>query len=210
MNVLVLDDEKLIGTLISDYLGEDPRFDKIHWSKDHLNSIKLIDELKISLAFLDLFMPNLAGLELIKDIRSYNQDIKIIVLSSHFDSNKIDKAIENGCNAFLNKNCSTEELKKSIDFVLQGKMFLSSDCKNSRYYENQDNREDPKLISDSLSERELEVLKHLSEGLNSTEIADKLFISKNTVDFHKKSLFRKFGTSKATKIVKIATKNNII
>lgn len=210
MNVLVLDDEKLVGTLITDYLKDDVRISGVHYSNYHERILDLINELKISILFLDLFMPDLVGLDIITKVKEHNKNIKIIILSSHFDAKFINKAVDNGCDAYLNKNCSTEELILSVDFALEGKLFLSSDCKHSKYFKYEVNYEDPKKIGDSLSERELDVLKLISDGHNSSEIADKLFISKNTVDFHKKSLLRKFGTNKATKMVKIASKNNII
>lgn len=209
MEVLVVDDEKLVSSLIVEQLKTIQTIKKIFFD-DGNDVISKINDYKIRLVFLDLYLPELKGFDLLKKIKENNDNTKVIILSSHFDNNYIDKALSLGANGYLSKNIIIDEIEKSIEYVIAGKIYLSADCKNYSIIKEMDFVKDVNRLKEELSSRELEVLVLISDGLNSNEIAEKLYVSKNTVDFHKKSLFKKFGTNKATKIVKIATNYNII
>jgi len=210
MNILVIDDEKMVAMLVTDYLKNDGRVDEIFYLGDYTQTLEVIEKKNISIVLLDLFMPSLVGLDILKSIKEKFKNVFVIIVSSHFESHLIDKAISQGCNAYTNKNIEPSKFSNIIDVILSGKLYLSPDCKHSQHYFYEKTRIDTRAIKDSLSKREIEILNFISEGMNSEEIANRLFISKNTVEFHRKSLFKKFDTNKSTKMVKIASQNNII
>ena len=210
MNLLVIDDEKLVGSLVTSYLADVKEIHNVFWVKNVEDINKTIKKNNIKIVFLDLYLPKLEGFEVLKNLKSQFKDIKIIILSSYFDKSYITRAIDLGANGYLNKNINPIELKKSIDYVVDDRLYLCSECKQYKILDDDSNEINPTELKNSLSTREIEVLQLISEGHNSNEIADKLFITVSTVDFHKKSLFMKFGTNKSTKMVKIAVTHNII
>ncbi len=210
MNVLVVDDEKLVSSLISNFLNEIKIIDKIFWNNDDVDLVNQIKENEIKIVFLDLYLPKLTGFDILLKIKNEVENVKVIILSSHFERSYVERALTNGADGFLSKNIVPDELKSSIEYALNDKVYLCADCKDYKVLEDDDEIINPIELKESISGRELEVLLLISEGLNSGEIADKLYVSKNTIDFHKKSLFKKFGTNKSTKLVKTALLYNII
>lgn len=209
MKVLVVDDEKLVSSLIVEHLKTIELIDEILFDNGE-NTLELIKTNKFKIIFLDLYLPKLTGFDLLSDIKKYDSNNKVIILSSHFERKYVNKAIDLGAIGYLSKNVVVEELEKSIEYALADKLYLCADCKEYKILDEKDEIDNINQLKNDISDRELEVLKLLSDGLNSNEIANKLFISKNTVDFHKKNLFKKFGTNKTAKVVKIAASNNII
>lgn len=210
MKILVIDDETLVADLISDYLKQDSRTSEI-FSKYDTNGIEeFIEKNSIDLVFLDLYMPNLVGFDILEKLRDKFPDLKVAILSSHFQAKYIKKALNLKVNGYLSKSINKSEIQSTLDSVLQNKVYLCPEC----YKEldlNAISETNPKLsLKDLITSRELEVLKLIAAGLSASAIGVKLFISKETVETHKKNLYEKFGVKKATLLVKIAVENNLI
>lgn len=217
MKVLVVDDERLSGTLISEYLKNDDRVSSVEYSDDTENLLNKIGGDNIDLVFLDLFMPNdiqisdLIGLELLKQIKTKYKEVKVVILSSHYEYKLIEKAEKYGCDGYLSKNITLDKLNDAITQIGNGRVYYCQECKHVRMnqYESPSNV-DYEMIKVKISQRQIEILKLLELGKNLKEIAHELGISTNTVEFHKKNLFKMFGQNKVTAIVSIAIRNNII
>lgn len=210
MKILVLDDQMLVADLISDYLKEDPRTSEI-FSKYDANGVSdFIKINSIDLVFLDLYMPNLIGFEILEELRKEFDDLKVVILSSHFQAKYIKKALNLKANGFLSKSINKSEIQKTLDSIEQNKVYLCPECYEELNL-NSIKEDNPKISLKALiTERELEVLKLIADGLSSNLIGEKLFISKDTVETHKKNLYEKFGVKKVTLLVKMAVENEII
>lgn len=104
MKILVVDDEALVADLISDFLKEDKRTSEIFSKYNESGIIEFIDQNSIDLVFLDLYMPNLVGFDILEQIRKHNEKIKVVILSSHFQAKNIKKALALNANGYLSKS----------------------------------------------------------------------------------------------------------
>jgi DNA-binding NarL/FixJ family response regulator len=210
MRVLVADDEVLVADLISDFLENDERVGKVFSIYNPDEILNAIKENSIDLVFLDLYMPNLVGMDILSEIKEKYPKKNVIILSSHFQAKYINKALGLGANGFLSKSINKSEIKNTLDNILTGKIYLCKEC----YREldlNKMHEQNPKIsFKELLTAREEEVLEQLVEGKSSTEIGELLFISKDTVETHKKHLYEKFNVKKITQLVKIALENDLV
>lgn len=147
--------------------------------------------------------------EFLRGIISISKISRIISIGKSFEIRVIRKFFEAGIFAYLDKNSNSEELLKSIDTVMKDKVYLC-DVTKERMINYLSNTEEKKYLGEPLTNREMDVLKLLSDGLNSREISEKLFISVNTVETHKKNIMLKLDVKNSVGIVKYAFENNIL
>ncbi len=210
MRVLVADDQELVADLISDFLENEERVDKVFSSYKPEEILNSIEKNNIDLVFLDLYMPNLVGMSILENIKEKYPECRVIILSSHFGAKNINKALRIGANGFLSKSINKNEIKNTLECIAGGRIYLCKEC--YRELDLHKMREhNPKIsFKELLTSRELEVLAKLVEGKSSAQIGGLLFISKDTVETHKKNLYEKFGVKKITQLVKIAVENSIV
>ena len=165
------------------------------------------------MVILDIFMPNLRGIEAIHEIKRIHPDVKILILTMHKDKEYLYLALSAGAKGYLLKEDADKELFSAIEKIRQGKTYISP------YFSEeviddlvQMGRGDTKTIFeiDPLTPREREVLKLIAEGKSSKEIADLLFISVFTVNNHRASIMEKLNLKKATDLVKYAIRKGYI
>lgn len=181
---------------------------------DVSNGAELIEGLNhhnVDLIILDIEMPIINGLEALKIISSKYPDIKIIILSSFYENEMIYQSISDGARGFLPKHAEIEVVIEAVNCVMEQGYYF-------------DNKVTPKLIAllnkngiiypafelDTLSNRELEVLPLICQGLKNKEIAIKLFISERTVENHRKNLFKKTQSKNAFGLIIYAIRNGLI
>ena len=169
------------------------------------NAFQAMDFLKknmVDIAFLDINLPDISGIDLCKKIKTEFANIQCLALSTFNDRNYVSKMIENGASGYLLKNSSKEEILQAIDAVSKGNMFFNVD-----YQKQNTSKYDQKPI---LTRRELEVLKEIAEGFTNQQIADKLFISITTVSTHRQNLMLKLESSNTALLIKTAVKYELI
>lgn len=155
---------------------------------------------------LDINLPDISGIELSKQIRDTYPELKIIVLSVHNEKAVISSVLQNGVNGYVLKNSIGDEIIQAIHKVIDGELYM---CRQTRdIYESQDNS-GPDFIP-KITRREKEILQLVTEGLTSSQIAEKLFISPYTVETHRKNLMEKFDVSNMTAIIKYATEFKLL
>ena len=169
------------------------------------NAFQAMDFLKkneVDIAFLDINLPDISGIDLCKKIKTEFPNIQCLALSTFNDRNYVSKMIENGASGYLLKNSSKEEILQAIDAISKGNMFFNVDYQkqiNSLYDQ-----------KPNLTRRELEVLCEIAEGLTNQQIAEKLFISITTVSTHRQNLMLKLEATNTALLIKMAVKNNLI
>lgn len=177
---------------------------------DFLNS-GIIPDLLIT----DISMAEMDGLELIDHLTMQYPDVKIIVLSMLNNSQYMLKAFEKGALGYLVKNVGYEELLFCIHHVFNGGRFLCEEVSMQMLDKLQDlpsmTYHLQELIEEiDLTDRELEVIELIGEGLTNLQIADKLFLSKRTVEGHRQNLLEKTKSKNTASLIKYAVKNGII
>lgn len=163
----------------------------------------------------DINMPGMNGLDLTKQVKALYPNIKILIVSMINDLSYLMKAFQNGAIGYLLKTVDYEEMFFGIRQTIKGSHFLCAQMTLIvvKYLEKFPTvfLDTNQIIKDSgLTEREVEILQLISEGLNNAEIADKLFISRRTVEGHRQSLLEKSASKNTASLIKYAVNYGII
>lgn len=168
---------------------------------------------KVDVVLADINMPELDGLSLLKEMEKNSPDTKIVMLSMHDNEKYVAQAFLDGASGYLLKNVNADELIFSIKHVHNGGKYLCSELAMrmlDKLVNSPSNSFSPGESKIEFSMREVEVLHLIAEGLTNLEMADKLFISKRTIEGHRQSLIEKTGVRNTAALIRYAILNGII
>lgn len=213
-NILLVDDHALFRSGLKLLLSANKDYRIIHEAS---NGLEMLDFLalnfnKVDIVMLDIAMPEMDGVQAaLKAIELY-PDIKIITLSMYGEEDYYFKMVGIGVKGFLLKSSSISEVLEAIDTVLCGGSYFSDEVLSNLIGSLRHSTRLEQLILDdkALSEREMEILLEICSGLTNQEIAEKLFISKRTVDKHRANILEKTGCRNTANIVVYAIKNHLV
>lgn len=203
-SIIIVEDHSIVREGIRSYLHKTTDHDVVAETGDGLEALSLVEEHRPDIAIVDLRLPGLDGLEVIRRIRSDDAVTRIVVLSMHANFAFIMRAFEYGVNAYVLKNSAVEELSQAIEAALEGRRFVSSQI---------DQDPQKREISDPydmLTPRERETLQLVGEGMTATEIADRLHISARTVEKHRSNLMKKLDLHNHAEVVKYALERGLV
>ncbi len=209
INVMIADDHSMVREGIMNLLELDDNITVVGFAKDGIDCLRKLSELKPDVLLLDINMPNMNGIEVLKELKARNNKVKVIMLTIHNEGEYIMKAVEIGCAGYVLKDSDSNTLKKAVYTVYFGETFIQPDLipiLNQRLMSKE--AEDEQL--EKLTKREIEVLILLSEGLFNKEIAYKLNISERTVKNHISNIFKKINVSDRTQAAVFAIKNKLV
>lgn len=155
---------------------------------------------------LDINLPDANGIDLVKGLKEVHSDLKIIAFSVHNEFAVINSILNEGADAYLQKNASGYEIIAAINDVLVGKRYI---CEKTQSILNKKTEIGLKQVP-KLTRREKEILAFVAKGLTTNQIAESLFISSHTVESHRKNLMEKFQTKSVTAAVKSAIEYGLI
>lgn len=178
---------------------------------DGNTAFRLIMESKPDIAILDLSIPGLNGFEITKKLRENRNPVKIILLTSYSEDKYIREAIELKVDGYILKENSSNELIKAIESVAAGYKYITPKImtKIVNGIDGRDIDGSPTLASDTITGREQEILKLISEGKKGREICMELNITESTLKTHKSNLMRKLNVSSVNELMLYALKNSI-
>lgn len=160
---------------------------------------------------MDIEMPEMNGIEATEAALRIKPDLKVIVLSMYGDEQYYYKMVDAGVKGFVLKNSGIEKVITAIHKVAAGENYFSEELLvNILNNMREGNKTEPEIPDSEISDREMEILYHVCLGLSNQEIADKLFISKRTVDKHRANLLSKTGCRNTAALVMYAIKNKMI
>lgn len=148
--------------------------------------------------------------KLVEEITSSNKRIKIIVIGNNYEVIDIRKLFNKGIKSYLDKNSRYDEFLKSINALLLNEIYICDYAKERMISFISSEGRPSRLIKGPLTRREIEILKLICDGLSSKDISEKLFISINTVETHRKRILLKLNVKNSVGIVKYALENHII
>lgn len=158
-------------------------------------ALELVKNNTYDLLIMDIELPDISGFDLLDKIRAVRPQISVIFHSMHEEIWLIKKMMKSGANAIVLKSDNLEELLKAVGNVLEGKKYYSS--RYQEYCTEYGSKE-------VLSKREQDVLKAIAEGKKTAEISEELFVSCNTVEFHRRKLLRKLNATNMAELIKKA------
>lgn len=210
--IVLVDDHALLADGIRSLLEDESDLEVIAHFPNGLAAVEQVPSLQPDLLLLDLDMPIMNGLEAAKLLRAKLPELPIIMLSVHAEKAIVQKALREGIRGYLLKNSSQTEFISGIRVVLGGGKYYSAMLTESLVAVDQvhhTGEASVKLLA-TLSERELDVLRLLAEGLSSKEIADDLSLSPQIIDIHRKSLLRKLDAKNVAGLVRIAFREGLV
>lgn len=209
IKVMLADDHVLMREGIRQLLEFDGSIEVIGEANDGIECLKKLPEINPQVLLLDINMPKLNGIKVLKEIRDKKFDVKVLVLTVHDEIEYLLEAIDIGVDGYIMKDSESAELKKAIDIIVNGDTYIQPKlipALNSRLIA----RDDDKSKIDSLTSRELEVLVQVANGMFNKEIALSLNISERTVKNHVSNIFKKINVSDRTQAAVFAIKNDLI
>ena len=162
---------------------------------------------------LDINMPEMDGIEVLKTFKKRNTKVKTIILSSLSDPKLVQEMIALGANGFVDKSRANEQIIDAIKVVHNGIQYISEDIKVKLldlYATDAKEIEEPKFIQEDLTEREIAVLKLIAEEKSSYEIAEKLNVSLKTVETYRSNLYKKLKVKNVVGLAMYAVRNKIV
>ncbi len=208
--IVIVDDHDIIREGIKGILKDNISYKIVGEGADGQEAVDLVQKLKPDVLLLDITMPVLGGLEVIDRIKRISKDTKVIILTVHKMGAYVQKALSSGVNGYINKENAAEELLVALDRVMRGKLYLSEDI--STYLADQVvERKGEKIKPEELlSQRELDILRLVAEGKTAKEAAQKLCLSRRTIENHKNNILKKLNLNRTTDLVKYAIENKIV
>jgi DNA-binding NarL/FixJ family response regulator len=210
--ILLADDHILVRSGLARIVGDKPGLTVIGEADDGLHLLQLLKTTTPDLIILDISMPNLRGIEAIREIKTLSPKVKILILTMHKEREYLHQAISAGANGYLLKEDVHSELFNAIERVRGGKTYISpffSDESSAEWVRMW--RGKGKLPSlEPLTTREKEVLKLIAEGKSAKEVGDLLTISMRTVERHRANIMTKLNVKKTVELVKYAIQKGYI
>jgi DNA-binding NarL/FixJ family response regulator len=209
IKILIADDHPVVREGLIAMLSREGDFKVVGEAKDGVEAVNKAKELSPDVVLMDLRMPEMDGVEAMRQIRPTMPSVKFIILTTYSDDDYIFSGIEAGARAYLLKDAPREDLFKAIRSVYRGESLIQPVVASKlldRF--SQLSRRTPS--GEELSERELEVLCLMAKGAANKEISAELNIAQSTVKTHITNIFQKLGVNDRTEAVTQALKKGII
>ena len=209
INVMLADDHVLIREGIKQLLEFDGSMKVIAEASDGIECLEKLKNVKPDILLLDINMPNMNGIDVLKELKEKNDPLKVLILTVHSEVEYLVKAVDIGANGYILKDSGSAELKQAINAVIDEGSYIQPNlipALNSRLINRDMDKE--KLVS--LTKREVEILTQVACGMFNKEIAVNLNINERTVKNHISNIFKKIDASDRTQAAVFAIRNNIV
>jgi len=210
--VFIVEDHRLFREGLKSMLDSRGDIDIVGEAEDGLEAIRLIRNIKPELVLLDLSMPKMGGISVMKEVKRELPDTRILALTIHESDQFVLEAFEAGTEGYCIKDASRAELMNAVDCVLQGKLYISPDISDQVIQGYISGKKTLKKESnwDTVTQREREVLKLLAEGHTNKEIGDFLHISAKTVEKHRANLISKLDLHNVAQLTTFAIEKGLV
>lgn len=209
IRVMITDDHSLIREGLKQLLEFDGSIEVVGEASNGVECLEKLEKCNPEVLLLDINMPEKNGIEVLKQMKVEDSKVRVLILTVHNEMDYLMKAVDIGVDGYILKDSESAELKKAIKAVRDGENYIQPSlipALNSQLL----NRDTDKDKISLLTNRELEVLVQVANGMFNKEIATNLNISERTVKNHISNIFRKIDVSDRTQAAVFAIKNNII
>ena len=209
ISILIVDDHAIVREGQRALIDTEPGMTLVGEATNGAEAIEMARSLNPDVIFMDLFMPGIGGIEAIEAIKAENQEARILVLTSFAEDEKVFTAVKAGALGYLLKDATPDELLTAVRQVSRGEPAMNPTIANKLMRELQRESSLPPT-EDPLTERELEILKLVAQGLSNQEIAEKLVISERTVRTHVSNILSKLHLANRTQAALYALREGFI
>lgn len=207
--VIIVDDHTLFRNGLRILLNTLEDYQVVAEAANGKQFLELLEKSMPDLVLLDINMPVMDGIEAATIAQKLYPDLKIITLSMYGEEDYYYKMVNAGVKGFVLKNSDIKEVKTALDVVYDGGSFFSSELLQNLVNSLKSSSKSKEFHAE-LSEREMEILILICQGLSNQEIGDKLFISKRTVDKHRANILEKSESKNTAQLVVYAIKNKLV
>lgn len=210
--VVIAEDHRILREGLKALVKSNESFEIVGEAEDGLEAIRAVEKHRPDLLLLDLSMPRVSGISVIKDIKSRFPNTKMMALTVHDTEEYILETFHSGLDGYCLKDSSSSELLTAMKHVLDGNTYISPGISQKVLTGFLEGRETPKPSTawDSVTRREKEILKLVGEGYRNKQIADYLCISAKTVEKHRSNIMRKLGVHTASGLAAIAIDKGLV
>lgn len=201
INIIIVDDHKLVAEMWAELISTDQQFSVIHILNDTSDeSMEIISQKRPDVVIMDINIAPMSGIDATKVVKKLSPGTRVIGVSMHNQPSFAKRMLRNGATAYVTKSSNKTEMFEAIEAVVAGKTYV---CK-----EIQENLAKQVLVEDSggdiskLTEREMQVLKLIKDGLSSKEIAKELFLSYRTIEVHRSNILKKLNLKNTPSLIK--------
>jgi NarL family two-component system response regulator LiaR len=206
IRILIVDDHEVVRRGLSLFLRPFEDFELVGEAGNGVEALALCDKLKPDVILMDLQMPEMDGATATRAIREQHPHIQILGLTTFKEEALVRDMLRSGAVGYLLKNSSIDELAGAIRAAMTGQMVMSQEAAQVLL----ESQPIAKPIQYNLTERELEVLRLMIDGLNNVEIAQRLIIARSTVKFHVSSILAKLNVSSRVEAVSLAIQSGLV
>ena len=210
INIVLVDDHSLFRTGLAGLLSRRDDFNVVADFGSGDEFLSALDKIEADVVFMDISMPGIDGAETTRRALAQRPALRIITLSMFGDDHYYTRMVESGASGFLLKDSDINEVYSAVDSVVAGDSYFSTALLGSLTRHMMAPATESESDDDALSNREIEILLEVCRGLSNQEIADKLFISKRTVDKHRANILEKTGCKNTANLVVYAIKNHLV
>jgi DNA-binding NarL/FixJ family response regulator len=204
ISILIVDDHKLIRDGLKMMLHSLKKFRQfdIDEAEDGEQALRKLNGKDYQVIIIDYLMPGIPAPEVVLRMLRFRPDTRILALSNYEELNYIENMIDAGVKGYVLKNVEPAQLLTAINTILENKMYYSNEVAVKLIDRVKDGS--PVITTEGLTKREIEVLKLITLELNNEEIADRLSVSKRTVDAHRQNLLNKLNVKNTVGLIKAA------
>jgi two-component system NarL family response regulator len=199
--VLVVDDHALVRTGVVNIIEQESDLRVVAEAADGVEAVRAYERHRPDVTLLDLRMPVMEGVEAVRQIREFDPNARVIILTTYDTDEDISRALKAGAKAYVLKDITAEGLISCIHDVLAGKTYLAP-AAAAKLAEG--------VMRVQVTPRELSTLRLMADGKSNKEIASALGISERTVKTHLGHLFEKLGVTSRTEAVRVATRRGLV
>jgi len=206
IRVLLVDDHTVVRSGLGAVLAAFDGLSLVGEAGDGEEAVRQCEHLQPDIVLMDLLMPKMDGVAATKIIKERWPQINVIALTSFKEKEYVEGALKAGATSYLLKNVTADELLSAIHKAVAGQPSLSPEAAQILIQK----VNEPAKLGYDITEREMEILKLMVEGLSNNEIAERIIVSQSTVKFHVSNILSKLGVASRTEAVALAIKNNLV
>ncbi len=209
INLMIADDHDMVRQGLESIIKTEPEFNVLAAVNSGNAMLELLKSHKPDVVLLDIIMPDINGIQVATKIKRDFPDIKVLILSMEVSSEYVKSAFQNQVDGYIPKNADVSVLVEAIRTIYRGDKYYDNKVKDYifKYFVGEESLKVPKI--DNLSDREVQVLKMIANGISNKDIGEQLFISTKTVEAHRNNILKKLHLKSTADLVKFALVKNI-
>lgn len=212
VRVLIVDDHDIVRAGIRMLLDAQPDMAVVGEASDGKEAIEMAGSMKPDVVLMDISMPGTTGIEATRAIKKANSRIEIVGLTMHAEDRYFFQLLQAGASGYVVKGAAPRELLEAVRAASRGEAYIHPSLQRKLigdYVSRTEGSDQASMLAD-LTERELEVLRLIVDGLTSREIAESLVISPNTVERHRQNIMSKLGLHNRAELVRYAISKGLV